>query len=94
MLSDFKSLPPTILEPDTFDVVLSAYALHHLSAGEKLAVLKSVVGAVKPGGWLLNADIVVAEAPDVERRIQELRVAAVTGRAPRCGEQLMESIAW
>jgi len=32
-------------------------------------------------GWFLNADIVTAEAPDVEQRIQEIRIKAVTNRA-------------
>jgi len=49
---------------------------------EKLAVLKSVVQAIKPAGWFLNADLMEAEAPEVERRIQEIRVEAVTHRAP------------
>jgi len=82
VLSDFQTMPTTVTNPETFDVVISSYALHHLNAQEKLAVLKSVFGAINPAGWFLNADIVVAEAPDVERRIQEIRVEAVTDRAP------------
>ncbi len=30
----------------------------------------------------MNADIVVADSPDIEERIQEIRVDAVTRRAP------------
>ena len=82
VLSDFRMIPTPILRPDTFDVVISSYALHHLNAQEKLAVVKSIVQAIKPGGWFLNADIVRAEAPDVEQRIQEIRVKDVTDRAP------------
>ena len=81
ILSDFQAMPTTVIKPDTFDVVISSYALHHLNAQEKLAILKSVVQAIKPSGWFLNADLVVAEAPDVERQIQEIRVEAVTDRA-------------
>ncbi len=82
VVSDFRAMPATVIRPDTFDVVISSYALHHLNAQEKLVVLKSVVRAIKPGGWFLNADLVVAEAPDVERRIQEIRVESVIDRAP------------
>jgi SAM-dependent methyltransferase len=71
-----------LTKPDRFDVALSSYALHHLTAQEKLAVLNSIVRSMKPGGWFLNADIVVAEAPAIERRMQEIRVEAVNGRAP------------
>lgn len=82
ILSDFQAMPTTVTRPGTFDVVISSYALHHLNAQEKLAVMKTVVQAIKPAGWFLNADVVVAEAPDVERRIQAIRVEAVTDRAP------------
>jgi 2-polyprenyl-3-methyl-5-hydroxy-6-metoxy-1,4-benzoquinol methylase len=82
VVSDFRAIPAELLRPDTFDVVISSYALHHLSVQEKLAVLKSVVRAIRPGGWVLNADIVVAEAPDIEQRIQEIRVKGITDRAP------------
>ena len=82
VLSDFRTMPKTVIRPDTFNVVISSYALHHLNAQEKLAVMKSVVRAIKPSGWFLNADLVMAEAPDVERRIQEIRVKAITDRAP------------
>jgi ubiquinone/menaquinone biosynthesis C-methylase UbiE len=81
VLSDFQRMPTTVTRPGTFNIVISSYALHHLSAQEKLAVLKRVVQAIKPTGWFLNADIVMAKAPDVERRIQEIRVEAVTDRA-------------
>lgn len=93
VLSDFRTMPETIVTPDAFDVVISSYALHHLNAQEKLAVLKSVVGALKPGGWLLNADLVVAEDPDVERRIQEIRVQAVTARAPAWDDRFSSTAA-
>jgi tRNA (cmo5U34)-methyltransferase len=82
ILADFRKIPTAILKPDTYDAVISSYALHHLNAQEKLAVMKSVVSAIKPGGWFLNADIVMAEAPDMEQRIQEIRVGDVTDRAP------------
>jgi ubiquinone/menaquinone biosynthesis C-methylase UbiE len=85
--SDFQSMPAPLTRPDSFDVVISSYALHHLNAQEKPAVLNSAVRSMKPGGWFLNADIVVAEAPAIERRMQEIRVKAVTGRAPAKDER-------
>ena len=87
VVSDFRAIPATLLEPDSFDVVISSYALHHLDAGDKESVLRSIVAAVKTGGWLLNADLVVAETPDIEKRIQDIRVNAVTQRAPANDER-------
>jgi ubiquinone/menaquinone biosynthesis C-methylase UbiE len=90
VVADFRSIPPANLAPDTFDVVISSYALHHLDAQEKLAALRSIVPAIKPGGWVLNADIVVANYPVVERRIQEIRVEAVSERAPADDERFAD----
>ncbi|MCP4004296.1 MAG: class I SAM-dependent methyltransferase [bacterium] len=87
VLSDFQSMPATLLKPNTFDVAFSSYALHHLDALEKRAVLNSIVQSIKPGGWFLNADIVVAAAPAVEQRIQEIRINSVTDRAPAKDER-------
>ena len=87
VMSDFRAIPAALLEPDTYDVVISSYALHHLDADEKGSVLRLVVGAIRPGGWFLNADLVVAESPDIEARIQEIRVAEVTDRAPKNDER-------
>ena len=80
--ADFRSIPAEWLVPESLDVVISSYALHHLDADEKREVLRTVLTAVKPGGWFLNADLVVAESPDFESRVQEIRVNAVTNRAP------------
>ena len=93
LVSDFRAIPATVLEPAAFDVVFSSYALHHLSADEKLSVLRALVPAIKPGGWLLNADIVVAGSPEIERRIQEIRVEGVTQRAPADDERFRSAVA-
>ena len=80
--ADFLALPQRTTEPDSLDLVISSYALHHLNAPQKLAVLKNIVSALRPDGWVLNADIVVGETEQTERRHQQLRVAGVTSRAP------------
>ena len=81
IIADFRQLPAGTLAADSYDLVISSYALHHLNAGEKLALLKQVVKALKPGGWLLNADIAVAEDESIEQRMQQLRVEGVMSRA-------------
>jgi len=82
VVADFRQLPAKVLAEDGYDLAISAYALHHLNADEKLASLKQVVHALKPGGWFLNADIVVAENQSIENCLQQLRVEGVMSRAP------------
>jgi len=61
--------------------VYSSYALHHLNRNDKQAVVGESLEILRPAGWFLNADIVVAESPQVEQRLQELRVKGIVERA-------------
>jgi len=80
VVGDFRRLDSLgfVLEADA---VLSTFALHHLTAYEKRAVLRLVASGLRPGGWFVNADLVLSEWPEVEERIQALRVAGIVGRA-------------
>ncbi len=90
VVADFRSLPAEVLAPHRFDAVVSSYALHHLTREEKVTALGGIVRALAPGGWLLNADLVVARSDEIEARIQEIRVAGVTARA-RAGDERFAS---
>jgi hypothetical protein len=54
--------------------------LHHLAARDKRQLIEASLEWLKPGGWFVNADLVVAQDQEVERRIQQLRVAGVVER--------------
>ncbi|MEX2301368.1 MAG: class I SAM-dependent methyltransferase [Bryobacterales bacterium] len=81
VISDFQRLTDEQVPPAAFDVVFSAYALHHLTAAEKQSLIGNALGWLKPAGWFVNADLVIAADPGVERRIQQLRVEGVVARA-------------
>ena len=76
---DFRDL--RALVTDGFDVAYSSYALHHLDRLEKMALIREVLTLLRPGGWFVNADIIVSEAPEVEARFQQLRVDGIVRRA-------------
>jgi tRNA (cmo5U34)-methyltransferase len=81
VVGDFRNLQQLAGNAGSFDVVLSAYALHHLNRADKEALLQQVVNLLRPDGWFVNADLIVADSAEVERRIQELRVAGIVERA-------------
>ena len=81
LIADFQSIPVRRLQPESMDVVLSAYALHHLARRAKCDLIAQALLWLKPGGWFLNADLVVARDPQVEKRIQNLRETGIMGRA-------------
>jgi ubiquinone/menaquinone biosynthesis C-methylase UbiE len=88
LVADFRTIPASRLAAGSVDVVFSAYALHHLTRKEKSNLIALSLGWLKPGGWFLNADLVVANHPQVERRLQSLREAGIVKRAngdPRFG---------
>ena len=79
-VGDFRDLG-RILAGQRFDVVFSSYALHHLTRDEKRSVVRDAVSLLRPGGWLLNADLVVAESARLEERIQDIRLRGIVQRA-------------
>ena len=81
VIGDFRQLQELIPGAGTIDVAFSAYALHHLSRADKETVLGQVVELLVPGGWFVNADLIVADSPELESRLQEIRVTGIVERA-------------
>jgi tRNA (cmo5U34)-methyltransferase len=80
-IGDFKNLYQFTKDAETIDVIFTSYALHHLSRSEKEALIRQAINLLRPGGWFLNADLVVADSPVIEQRIQQLRVEGIVKRA-------------
>jgi len=80
-LGDLRDLRRLVAAPESFDVVYSSYALHHLDRREKTAVVRDVLTLLRPGGWFVNADVIVSPEPEVEARFQQLRVEGIVRRA-------------
>ena len=81
VIGDFRKLQELAPDAGTIDVVFSAYALHHLSRADKETVLRQVGELLVPCGWFVNADLIVADSPELEGRLQEIRVAGIVERA-------------
>jgi trans-aconitate methyltransferase len=62
------------------DAVVSSFALHHLSADEKLALYRLLLPKLRAGGWLINADIIIAPDIAIEARYQNLRQMGIQQR--------------
>ena len=91
VIGDFRKLRQLVAGTATADVVFSAYALHHLSRPDKETVVKHVVELLVPGGWFVNADLIVANSPELESRLQELRVAGIVERASGSDNRFADS---
>jgi ubiquinone/menaquinone biosynthesis C-methylase UbiE len=90
-IGDFRQLQQLVPGAATVDVVFSAYALHHLSRPDKETVLKHVVELLVPGGWFVNVDLIAADSPELESRLQELRVAGIVERASGSDNRFADS---
>lgn len=62
---------------DSYDYIVSALSLHHLTVAEQEEVYRSIYRALKPDGLFLNLDEVQGETPDVEHRYRQRWVQAV-----------------
>jgi tRNA (cmo5U34)-methyltransferase len=51
------------LPPGPFDLVVSAFAVHHLDAAGKADVFARIASVLRPGGRLVLADVVVPDDP-------------------------------
>lgn len=80
-VADFRGLGRLDLKDSAADVVFSSYALHHLDRADKLDVVRAGLGLLHPGGWFLNADLIVAPSAEIEARVQRLRVDGIVARA-------------
>lgn len=89
-MGDFRELNRLLAGGSQIDVVYSSYALHHLTRDEKVATMRAALAKMKPGGWFVNADIIVAGLPAVEERIQRLRRAGIMQRAPESYAQFRD----
>jgi trans-aconitate 2-methyltransferase len=91
VIGDFRKLHELAPDAGTADIVFSAYALHHLSRFDKEMVLTQVVELLAPGGWFVNADLIIADSPELQRRFQELRVAGIMERAGGADSRFADS---
>ena len=80
-MGDFWRLKALLPTGERGELVFSSCALHHLTGEEKLSVVSDAVSFLKPGGWFLNADLIVAADQQIEMRIQNLRVEGNVRRA-------------
>ena len=91
VIGDFRNLQELAPDAGTVDIVFSAYALHHLSRSDKETVLRQVVELLVPGGWFVNADLIVANSLELESRLKEIRVAGIVERAPGSDNRFADS---
>jgi tRNA (cmo5U34)-methyltransferase len=52
------------LPEGSFDLVVSALAVHHLDAGDKRELFRRVGQVLRPDGWFVLGDVVVPERPE------------------------------
>lgn len=91
VLGDFRQLSALVPDAGTVDVVFSAYALHHLSRPDKETVLRQIIELLVPGGWFVNADLIISDSPDLENRLQQIRIAGIVERSGGADSRFVDS---
>lgn len=81
VIGDFRKLSELASNAGAVNVIFSAYALHHLNRLDKEGVIDQIVKLLVPDGWFVNADLIVADSPELESRLQQIRIAGITERA-------------
>lgn len=91
-IGDFRDLGELLSPQETFDVVISSYALHHLNGDEKEEVVRECVRRLRQGGWFLNADVIDSVSPELEERYQALRIRGILERASSDDERFQDAL--
>jgi tRNA (cmo5U34)-methyltransferase len=73
LVGDFALMPFA----GTYDVVVSALAIHHLPGEEKLWLFRKIHDCLPPGGVFINADQVIGPTPEVEQQYRRAWLAQV-----------------
>jgi putative AdoMet-dependent methyltransferase len=81
------------LSPGSLDVVASTYALHHLTDAEKPIVLARLAQALRPGGRLVVADLMFADAGARARIISDFVHSGRRGVAASIEEEFYWDVA-
>jgi len=81
-------LTENVLE-DTFDLVLSSFAIHHLDMDEKEALFELVFKLMNSGGFFANIDVVAPPTPTLEEWYLQIwkewiAVNAVASQKEKC----------
>lgn len=80
-IGDFCQLDKLLRTTERFDVAYTSYAFHHLNSSDKLDVIIKVRDVLNKKGWFINADLIEAEQPEIDKRIQEIRIEGIVKRA-------------
>jgi len=80
-VGDFRELEQICRGLPAVDAVVSSFALHHLAPKAKSALAETAFALLHPGGWLLSADLILAEDDFVEDLTQRLRARGIVRRA-------------
>ena len=75
---------------ETFDVVVSTYAIHHLTEDEKSSLFAAIKAALRPGGRVVFGDLMFVDAGHRRWYLAELRDAGNTELA----EEIEDEFFW
>lgn len=65
--ASFQELLNTDIQLPDFDLVVSSFAVHHLTLEEKSALFEYIYSHLNEGGYFLNIDVILAPAEALER---------------------------
>lgn len=89
-IGDFRNLESLVKLQKEGALVFSSFALHHLNKKVKQKVIAKAIEFLKPQGWFINADLIITESPEIEQRIQQIRIEGILHRAQGLDDRFLD----
>ncbi|MGM9946018.1 MAG: class I SAM-dependent methyltransferase [Lysinibacillus sp.] len=74
ILADFSKQITGYAEPNSVDIIVSGYAIHHLPHEMKKALYKEIYNLLKPGGIFINVEHTASATTELEKLYDKLFV--------------------
>jgi ubiquinone/menaquinone biosynthesis C-methylase UbiE len=72
-----------VLQPETYDLIVSSYALHHLRDPDKARLVQACYHWLRPGGRLVIADMMLGRGGSArDREIIRAKIGTLARRGP------------
>ena len=79
-----------VISAGTMDIIVSGYAIHHLTDEKKRSLYQSIYEALKPGGLFVNIEHVSSSTPEIEAMWDDIFIDSMHAHSEKTRETIAD----